>query len=152
MHCLLGRERLPRPPQTLREGLALDELHHEVEERTLLSVVVDDDGVGMTQVGDHRGLLEEALAVALIELGGRGLTEDLHRDLASKRFLHGAIDDAHAPRRDRSLHAEPAADEQTHERIGFARRHFAYRLRLGAAHGYKLSCFGASGDGRCDFS
>ena len=66
-----------RPSEQLLEGLALDELHHDVGEPVLLAHVVDRADVGVLQGRAQAGLALEAAAggLALGQLGAQRLDD-----------------------------------------------------------------------------
>ena len=76
---LLRRQRLARGDE-LAQGLALDELHGDVDGPVGLADVVDRQDVGVVQGRGRAGLLLEALAA--VGIGRRGRRQDLDRDLA----------------------------------------------------------------------
>src|SRR5262249_31401589 len=76
------------------EGLALHELHDEVELAPLLPRVQDVADVGVFQAGSDARLAQEALDG--LGTGEAGPRQDLHRD-SSVEHVPGIVNDAHAP-------------------------------------------------------
>ena len=76
------------------EGLALDVLHGQDEAAVLLAEVVEVDDVGVLELGQRLGLLEEAgLDVGVRRQLGR---QDLERDLLVGHLVAALVDHAHA--------------------------------------------------------
>jgi len=91
--ALRGRE--PVAIAVLIDGLAVDELHHEVRSAFVGFTGVEQvPDVRMLEAGEDLALVNEALG----PLGHVALrfVEDLHRDLAPKLRIPRGVDDAHA--------------------------------------------------------
>ena len=97
------------PPQVVDDrvqAVPMDELHGIVVHSLVLAHAVDRHDVAMVQPpGRARFELEP------LELGGAeppGQREDLERDMAAQRLLHGLVDDPHASPRDLAENPEIA--------------------------------------------
>ncbi len=79
--------------QGVRQGLAFQQLHHDVGDFVELADVVDRDNVGMREKTRGLGLLEEAVEVLLVD--GMILLEDFHRPGAVDFRIVGAVNIRH---------------------------------------------------------
>ena len=89
-----GRRQRAVRLQLALQVLARDELHRDVVDRAVLSVLVDPAHVAMPHAARELDLRSEAAG----EIRGRGHVgaEDLQGDLFLERAVEGPVDDAHA--------------------------------------------------------
>src|SRR6185436_11304683 len=107
----LGRRDPPLLLQAVAQRLALEQLHHRVDDARFVADVVDGEDVGMIERGHRPRLALEAREAIGGGVGLRG--KDLDRDLAPEPRVVGAIDLAHAAPADRAedlVRAEAGAD------------------------------------------
>jgi hypothetical protein len=79
----------------LFEGEAFEVLHDDKVGAVVVTDVVDDDDIGMAELGSRAGLSLEALDELLVE--GELGREDLDGHVAIEGRLEGAVDHGHAP-------------------------------------------------------
>jgi hypothetical protein len=100
------------------EGAALQVLHgHEVHV-VGLAVVVEGDGVGVGELRDEGGFLEEALVKLRVVVALVVGLEHLEGDDAPEGRLLGAVHPAHAPAGDEREDLEAPVDDPPEEGIG----------------------------------
>jgi hypothetical protein len=93
----LGGKRAPFEPR--REGLALDQLHHQVAGLPFVSDVEQGADVGVVEAGDGLGFaLETGADIRVARQPGR---QDLDGDVAPEAGVACAIDLAHSARAQR---------------------------------------------------
>ena len=89
----IGRQKVLRR-RVVCERLPADVLHHDVAQRLLDRHVEQLDDVGVAELADQRGLVQEERAVAPLQSRGAGLRERLDGDVAPGEGIFREIDDA----------------------------------------------------------
>jgi hypothetical protein len=100
---LAGQHGPAQLPEVLRQGLSLDELHHDVELSLLDEEFANLDDVGVLKVALDFGLVEEPLPQFGVERQLR--IDGLDGDDFVEDSVHAAENNAHAAARDFSLEA-----------------------------------------------
>ncbi len=99
------------------EGDPLDQLHHDEVEALALAVVEHGHGVRVAELGDRRGLEEEALAELRVLVLLVLRAQDLDGDEAAEGGLLRLVDGPHTSAGDRRDDAKPIVNDLADERI-----------------------------------
>jgi len=100
--------------EPIRERLAVDELHHEVQRPIRLTGVEDRHGVGMDETRRRPGLLEEPLASGGIAMPHCFRVDELHRDGPVEHPVACGEDAPVATDSDQLAELVPARDDVWH--------------------------------------